>query len=63
MLNNKNWVVVFDIDDTIISERSYQLSGIKAVEVMISNVIKRDINGELIEAYNEELKIYGIMRL
>ena len=65
MLNHKNWVVVFDIDDTIISERSYQLSGIKAVEKMISNVIKRNIKGQLIEAYKEgvdDLWDYAIMK-
>ena len=51
-----NWVVVFDIDDTIISEKNYQLSGIKAVEEMISLVIKKDVKGQLIEAYKKGVK-------
>ncbi len=49
----KNWVVVLDLDDTIISESKYQESGIKEVEMVIDKLFKYNIKGKIIKAKKE----------
>lgn len=47
-----NWVVVFDIDDTLISEFDYRLSGLEAIESLLLKTHNRKFNGEIIEYIN-----------
>ena len=48
-----NWVVVFDLDDTLYSEKEYVYSGINYLEKYIYKVYNQKLNGDLIKAYNE----------
>ena len=45
----QKWVVVFDLDDTLISELDYQYSGIKAVEKMLSDLNICSLNNSIME--------------
>ena len=51
-MNLKEWVIVFDLDDTIISEREYQLSGIKTIEKIISELYNTNLEGLIHSAKN-----------
>tara|TARA_E500000331_G_scaffold340306_1_gene371466 strand:- start:15 stop:683 length:669 start_codon:yes stop_codon:yes gene_type:complete len=44
-MNLEEWVIVFDLDDTIISEREYQLSGITYIEKTISELYNTNFEG------------------
>jgi putative hydrolase of the HAD superfamily len=46
-MNLKNWVVVFDVDDTLISEFEYQRSGIAAVEKSILSIYGVPFDGRI----------------
>jgi len=48
-----NWVVVFDLDDTLISELEYQRSGIAAVEAAISSIYGVTFHGRIQRALDE----------
>jgi putative hydrolase of the HAD superfamily len=47
MADLRQWVVVFDLDDTLISERAYQRSGIAAVEQHLADTHDRPMAGVL----------------
>jgi len=49
-MNLNNWVIVFDLDDTLYPERSYFLSGLSAVEDYITKTFKIPFDGEIIKA-------------
>lgn len=52
-MNLKDWVVVFDLDDTLISELEYQRSGIAAVEKSISSLYGVSFEGCIQTALND----------
>tara|TARA_Y100001968_G_C19359218_1_gene718827 strand:- start:598 stop:1263 length:666 start_codon:yes stop_codon:yes gene_type:complete len=52
----QKWVVVFDLDDTLISELDYQYSGIKAVEKMLSDLNICSLNNSIMEAKSRGVK-------
>ena len=52
MLKNSPWLVVFDLDDTLISEKEYQLSGIQAVESYLTDLYHRPMQGVLFSAHD-----------
>ena len=59
-MNLKNWVVVFDLDDTLISELEYQRSGIAAVETAITSLYGMPFNGLIQHALEKGVKdIWG----
>ena len=47
-----NWVIVFDLDDTLVSEAQYHLSGIRAVEALISSTFDVSFYGKIKHAFN-----------
>lgn len=49
-------VIVFDLDDTLISEEDYLNSGIKEVENFISKTYKVNFNGKIINAKKKGIK-------
>ena len=51
-----NWVVVFDLDDTLYSENDYLLSGLNAVEEFITKVYKVPFKGKIINAKKAKVK-------
>ena len=56
----RNWVVVFDLDDTLISEIEYQRSGIVAVESAISSLYGVAFDGLIQQALDEGIQdIWG----
>jgi putative hydrolase of the HAD superfamily len=56
----ENWVVVLDLDDTLISETEYQKSGIAAVEEFIAFQYKRSFQGRIQAALDAGVKdIWG----
>ena len=59
-MNLKNWVVVFDLDDTLISELEYQRSGIAAVETAITSLYGIPFDGRIQYALEKDVKdIWG----
>lgn len=52
-MNLANWVVVFDLDDTLISELEYQRSGIAAVEAAIEALYGVTFGGHIQNALEE----------
>jgi putative hydrolase of the HAD superfamily len=52
-MNLKDWVVVFDLDDTLISELEYQRSGIAVVEKLISSLYGVSFDGCIQSAFND----------
>lgn len=46
----RDWVVVFDLDDTLIAEREYQRSGVEAVAGVLTLLHGRPILADLLEA-------------
>ena len=55
-----NWVVVFDLDDTLISELEYQRSGIAAVEAFIVSFYGIPFDGRIQHALENGIKdIWG----
>ena len=52
-MNLKKWVVVFDLDDTLISELEYQRSGIYAVESFISSIYGVTFEGRIQAALDD----------
>lgn len=48
-----NWVVVFDLDDTLYSEKEYVYSGINYLEKYIYKIYNHNFNGDLRKAYND----------
>jgi len=52
----KDWVVVFDLDDTLISELEYQRSGILAVEDAIASIYGVTFEGRIQQALEEGVK-------
>ncbi len=55
-MNLKDWVVVFDLDDTLISELEYQRSGVIAVEVAISSIYGVTFDGCIQQALEDGVK-------
>tara|TARA_B100000674_G_C37746244_1_gene871266 strand:+ start:166 stop:837 length:672 start_codon:yes stop_codon:yes gene_type:complete len=51
-----DWVIVFDLDDTLISEFEYQRSGIAAVESYIVSVFGVDFDGCIQAAFDSGVK-------
>ena len=45
------WLVVFDLDDTLIAEKDYQLSGISAVENYLESIYPQPVKGLLVQAH------------
>ena len=59
-MNLTGWVVVFDLDDTSISEYDYQRSGISAVEASIASLYGVSFEGRIQAALNNGVKdIWG----
>lgn len=59
-MNLKNWVVVFDLDDTLIAELEYQRSGISAVETAIFSIYGVPFDGRIQNALDKGVKdIWG----
>jgi putative hydrolase of the HAD superfamily len=59
-MNLENWVVVFDLDDTLISELEYQRSGIAAVETAITSIYGIPFDGSIQHALEKGVKdIWG----
>ena len=59
-MNLTGWVVVFDLDDTLISEYDYQRSGISAVEASIASLYGVSFEGRIQAALNNGVKdIWG----
>ena len=52
----KKWIVVFDLDDTLFSEKEYFFSGISFVEEYISSLYGISFNGEIIKAHKKGVK-------
>lgn len=46
-MNLRNWLFVFDLDDTLISEFDYQRSGIAAVEAVLSSLYGVKFDGRI----------------
>ena len=54
------FIVVFDLDDTLFSEKEYFFSGIAYVEDFISSLYNIQFNGEILKAYKSGVKdIWG----
>ncbi len=51
-INLSKWVIVFDIDDTLISEFEYQLSGVRAIEEFLSKIYNKSFQGKLLKFLN-----------
>ena len=49
MINFSHWVIVFDIDDTLISEYDYQISGVRAIENLLSEILNKKFNGKFLK--------------
>ena len=47
------WIIVFDLDDTLFSEKEYFFSGISYVEEFITALYKVSFNGEIYKAYKK----------
>jgi len=59
-MNLEKWVVVFDLDDTLISELEYQRSGITAVETAIASIYGIPFDGRIQHALERGVKdIWG----
>ena len=52
-MNFSKFVVVFDLDDTLISELEYQFSGIVAVETAISSLYGQPFEGRIQRALHD----------
>ena len=50
IMNLNNWVIVFDLDDTLYSEKSYFLSGLSSVEQFITKSFNIPFDGEIRKA-------------
>ena len=48
-----NWVIVFDLDDTLISENEYRRSGIAQVEKFIEKTYNKKFTGKIQKAFDE----------
>ena len=46
------WFVVFDLDDTLIAESDYQISGINAVEQHLEELLQKQVKGFLLAAHS-----------
>ena len=55
-MNLNNWVVVFDLDDTLYSENDYLLSGLIAVEEFITKVYDVPFQGKIVKANKANVK-------
>ena len=53
MDNLNKWVIVFDLDDTLYSERDYFFSGINAVEEYITRIYKIQFNQKILKAHKD----------
>ena len=53
MNNLEEFVVAFDLDDTLYPERDYVISGILFLEELIDKLYKYNFKGRLLKAYNE----------
>ena len=51
-----NWIIVFDLDDTLFSEREYFFSGISYVEEFITALYKVPFHGEIFKAHKKGVK-------
>lgn len=51
-----NWIIVFDLDDTLFPEKEYFFSGISYVEEYISSLYGVSLNGEILKAYKKGVK-------
>ena len=51
-----NWIIVFDLDDTLFSEREYFFSGISYVEEFITALYKVPFSGEIFKAHKKGVK-------
>ena len=51
----KNWIIVFDLDDTLFPEKEY-FSGISFVEEYISSLYGVSLYGEILKAYKQGVK-------
>ena len=51
-----NWIIVFDLDDTLFPEKEYFFSGISFVEEYISLLYGVSFNGEILKAYKNGVK-------
>ena len=49
-----DWVIVFDLDDTLYSEYEYVLSGINFLEEYLSRIYNYEFKGELNEVYKNK---------
>ena len=49
----KKLIIVFDLDDTLYSEKEYVISGISFVEKYISSLYGIPFNGEILKAYKK----------
>ena len=59
-MNLSDWVIVFDLDDTLISEIDYQRSGILAVENGISSIYNVSFEGRIQEALDDGVQdVFG----
>ena len=52
----EKWIIVFDLDDTLFSEKEYFFSGISYVEEFITDLYKVPFNGEIFKAYKKGVK-------
>ena len=59
-MNLSHWVIVFDLDDTLISELEYQRSGISEVEKVINSIYNVSFEGRIQRALNDGVQdIFG----
>ena len=49
-----NWIIVFDLDDTLYPENEYVFSGIEFLEEYLYEIYKYKFNGELKELYKKD---------
>lgn len=59
MCELSDWVVVFDLDDTLYYEDDYSLSGVRAVASELSRLYKMDITDQLLDVRREQGDIWG----
>ena len=59
MSNLSNWVVVFDLDDTLYSEDDYNKSGVIAVTNELERLFNQDITEQLLSVRKEKGDIWG----
>ena len=61
-MNLSHWVIVFDLDDTLISELEYQRSGISEVEKVINSIYNVSFEGRIQRALNDGVQdIFGCL--